>query len=168
MENFEEVYAKYHRLVFKACRDAAPSYPVCIAEEWAQEAWIHLLNQWDRFIVPTDLPEKKQEQVRVGWIYTIAHRKAIDCYRKESKHDVRSSPQQDEGVDCLDVVESEIDTRLALDSLSQNLREAIELMYGLGMTQKEAANCLNVSEEAIKKRVQRAKKQLKQIGEQDD
>lgn len=168
MENFEEVYAKYHFLVFKACRDAAPSYPVCIVEEWAQEVWVHLLKQWDRFIVPTELPENEQAKVRAGWVYRVSYNKAVDCYRKESKHDVLSGYQKDGGEDYSELVDLEIDTRLALDSLSQKLKEAMELRYVLGMTQKEAANCLNVSEEVVKKRVQRAKDQLKQIGEQDD
>lgn len=157
-KEFEEAYKQYHGLVFKACRVAARDYPLCVAEEWAQEAWLHLYREWDRFIMPDDLTPEEQKKAKASWVYTVAHNKAVNCYRRERRHERDAAIASTNSVpeDFTEAIEAKKDVDSILGRLSPKLEEATRLQHIHGMSHKEIAEHLQVSKESIKKRLQRA------------
>ncbi|MEO0443545.1 MAG: sigma-70 family RNA polymerase sigma factor [Pseudomonadota bacterium] len=97
------------------------------------------------------------------WLFAIVRHKSIDVLRKKQRQYTGSDQQtlaQDNSDSITDSFDSQIDADLhcgqLLASLSDKHREAIVLTKLEGLSMREAADQLNISESAMKVRVHRA------------
>lgn len=127
-----------------------------IAEEMAAEAFATAVDRW-----PTDgVPPNPG-----GWLTTTAHRKAIDRYRRESRRDElhREAALLSGGPEPLGAVD---DDRLRLvftcchPALAPEARIALTLRMVGGLTVPEIARAFLVQEDAMARRITRAKAKI--------
>lgn len=128
--------------------------------------------QQDIYLKLHDRAASLRDQDKVtGWVFTVARNTVIDHYRARgrqrqqpvgvprvadrapSPEDELTGPQRtwDALVDCLPAL---------LGELSDEYREAIELVELGGLTRREAAEQVGISESGMKSRVQRARAQM--------
>jgi RNA polymerase sigma-70 factor (ECF subfamily) len=113
----------------------------------------------------------------VSWIYQITRNAIIDHYRKPGRQrEVLAGLSS--GLEVLNEVPMTFETtvdaaelraelagclRPMIDQLSQDYRDAITLVELKGLTQRAAAKQMGISLSGMKSRVQRGRKQLKQM-----
>ena len=103
------------------------------------------------------------------WVKAIAHYKILDYIRKKSKLDEKEELTFDGDVTNFSSPENNtIEIPKILDQLPDKLREALVLVKIEGYSSKEAAQKLDIKEEAVRARVSRAIKQLKKIREKEE
>jgi RNA polymerase sigma-70 factor, ECF subfamily len=131
-----------------------------------QEVFLRVHRQLDRLNDPDRV---------VAWLYQIARNAIVDYYRSPSRH--REHPvglSRDmeliaPGSLPADDQSGQLRTELAaclrplLDRISKDYREALTLVEIEGLTQQAAAKRLGLSVSGMKSRVQRGRKQLKQL-----
>jgi RNA polymerase sigma-70 factor (ECF subfamily) len=124
-----------------------------MAEEVTQEVLTEIWVKADRFD-----PERGNVG---GWISTLARRRAVDRVRSEQASRNRDDrvARRDQERD-VDVVAEEVEIRLehwqvrqALAELSERQREAIELAYYSGYTNRDVARVLGIPEGTAKSRL---------------
>lgn len=142
---YDAVAARVYGLIRRVLRDAA------LAEEVAQEALVEVWRTAGRFD-PT-------RGSAVGWIFTIAHRRAVDRVRAEQAAAARERRTATASVPFDDVVE-QVTTRLeqhavrrCLDSLTRLQREAVLLAFYGGLTYREVADRLRTPLPTVKTRM---------------
>ena len=146
-ELYDAVAARVHGLVLRVVRDRAQS------EEVTQEVFLDIWRTSSRFDPAVGSP--------IGWILTIAHRKAVDRVRSAqastNREDVYGSRNQDRAFDqTAETVERRLDAQRvqhALDSLTETQRGAVELAYLGGYTHTEVAGLLGVPLGTAKTRI---------------
>ena len=123
---YDAVAPRVYGLIRRVVRDAA------LAEEVAQEALVEVWRNASRF--------DRARGSATGWIFTIAHRRAVDRVRAEQAATERERRTARASVPFDDVVE-EVTARLeqhavrrCLDALTRVQREAILLAYYRGLT----------------------------------
>lgn len=148
---FEDLYGQVSPrvmgIVLRVVRDRS------LAEEVVQEVLVEVWRKASRFD-PT-------RGSAMGWIATLAHRRAVDRVRSE-----QASRDRDERVTRrdqtrpFDAVADEVEVRLdhwqvrqALATLTARQREAIELAYFAGHTYRDVARILDVPEGTAKSRL---------------
>ncbi|WP_460465021.1 sigma-70 family RNA polymerase sigma factor [Arthrobacter pigmenti] len=96
----------------------------------------------------------------IGWIVTIAHRRAVDTVRSERNHRDRNTKYGLQTQHCDDPVTGLIDRLAAAQSLSRCWhtltdlqRESIELAYYGGLTGTEIGAALGVKASTVKTRI---------------
>lgn len=107
---------------------------------------------------------QRQRPIR-PWIFAIVRHKTIDVLR-QSRPRVEVEQSLETAVDAThisyaDSAEPELDTSTLLNSLSQNLREPLYMTKCLGLTNRECAERLGITEGTVKVRVFRALQKLK-------
>lgn len=151
----EVLYDRYNRVVFsfalRIVQDAQ------IAEELLQEVFFRAWRQGGTF--------RASKGAFLTWLLSITHNMAIDEVRKRRRRPQRSDSDDPELVlasmpDLGPSVEDEVwlgtlreRINRALDTLPQAQREAIELAYFRGMTQREIAETLGEPLGTIKTRM---------------
>lgn len=159
----ERLYERYGRatysLVLKMLRDPGR------AEEIAQEVFLKL---WRR---PTSYVAGRG--AFATWLLSVAHHRAVDELRTR-RHEVYSlrdgdpPPREliDDGSDLADAAwirEQRVAVRSALATLPGPQRQAIELAYFAGLTQREIADRLGEPLGTIKTRVRLAMQKLRTV-----
>ncbi|MEQ1845675.1 MAG: sigma-70 family RNA polymerase sigma factor, partial [Nitrospira sp.] len=115
----------------------------------------------------------------MSWIYQITRHAIIDHYRKPGRQRevpaglsselevLRESPAISEMINNGDAAEPRAELahclRPMIERLSKDYRDAINLVELEGLTQQAAAKQMGVSLSGMKSRVQRGRKQLKQM-----
>ena len=142
---YDAVAPRVYGLIRRVVRDAA------LAEEVAQEALVEVWRNASRF--------DRARGSAAGWIFTIAHRRAVDRVRAEQAATERERRTARASVPFDDVVE-EVTARLeqhavrrCLDALTRVQREAILLAYYRGLTYPEVADRLGAPLPTIKTRM---------------
>ena len=142
---YDAVAPRVYGLIRRVVRDAAQ------AEEVAQEALVEVWRNAARF--------DRARGSATGWIFTIAHRRAVDRIRAEQAATERERRTARASVPFDDVVE-EVTARLeqhavrrCLDALTRVQREAILLAYYRGLTYPEVADRLGAPLPTIKTRM---------------
>jgi len=142
---YDAVAPRVYGLIRRVVRDAA------LAEEVAQEALVEVWRNASRF--------DRARGSAAGWIFTIAHRRAVDRVRAEQAAAERERRTARASVPFDDVVE-EVTARLeqhavrrCLDALTRVQREAILLAYYRGLTYPEVADRLGAPLPTIKTRM---------------
>jgi RNA polymerase sigma-70 factor (ECF subfamily) len=142
---YDAVAPRVYGLIRRVVRDAS------LAEEVAQEALVEVWRTAARF--------DPARGSGVGWIFTIAHRRAVDRVRAEQAAAERERRTARATVPFDDVVE-EVTARLeqhavrrCLDSLTRIQREAILLAFYRGLTYPEVADRLGAPLPTIKTRM---------------
>ncbi|MBO2454025.1 sigma-70 family RNA polymerase sigma factor [Actinomadura barringtoniae] len=102
------------------------------------------------------------------WLVTLAHRRAVDWVRKESRHR-RPPPVTEREGDAGPGVEENVlagelarSVKRAMDGLPDTLRHTIELAYYRGLTYREVADALSIPEGTAKSRIRNALARLGQ------
>jgi RNA polymerase sigma-70 factor, ECF subfamily len=158
-EAFREVYRRYERRLYglglSLLGDAG------LAEELVQETSIRLWRNAASFDPGRGTPS--------AFIFTIARRMAVDLWRRPSSRpflpEVEVDPTRDDEFDNL--VRS-LTVRDALDSLSEQHREVLELSYRGDLTQAEIAGRLGVPLGTVKSRTYNALRLFKRALEERD
>jgi RNA polymerase sigma-70 factor (ECF subfamily) len=156
---FREVYRRYERRLYglglSLLGDAG------LAEELVQETSIRLWRNAASFDPGRGTPS--------AFIFTIARRMAVDLWRRPSSRpllpEVEVDPTRDDEFDRL--VRS-LTVRDALESLSEQHREVLELSYRRDLTQAEIADRLGVPLGTVKSRTYNALRLFRRALEERD
>jgi RNA polymerase sigma-70 factor, ECF subfamily len=142
---YDAVASRVYGLIRRVLRDAT------LAEEVAQEALVEVWRTAPRF--------DRTRGCAASWIFTIAHRRAVDRIRSEQAAAERERRTARASVPFDDVVE-EVTARLeqhavrrCLDTLTRLQREAILLAFYAGLTYPEVADRLGAPLPTVKTRM---------------
>ena len=149
----------YHQ-VFRLAYHLTQNVPE--AEDCTQETFARFIRSWPRW--------QDRNRGAAPWLAAIVKNVARDLWQEQLRaarindrpaSTLAGSPVADQSPDNL-VLESESRTVVAqaLQAMEAPCRELIELLFQKGLTQKEAAEKLGDSHEAVKKRYQRCLKRL--------
>ena len=157
----ERLYDRYGRatysLVLKMLRDPAR------AEEVSQEVFLKLWRRPESYV--------PGRGAFATWLLSVAHHRAVDELRTR-RHEVYSlgsddtPPREliDDGSDLADgawLREQRVAVRTALATLPPNQRQAVELAYFAGLTQREISERLGEPLGTIKTRIRLAMQKLR-------
>ena len=159
---FEQLYKRHKgalfRFVLRSIRDRA------VAEELYQEIWMRAIEARARYEVQAKF---------TTWLYTIAHNRLVDHWRKRGLTLV-SLDQEESGASdppagasyepqrMLEAKQSAARLARALEALPPAQREAFLLHEEADMSVAEIARTTGVDEEAAKSRLRYALSKLKQ------
>ena len=146
-ELYDAVSARLFGLVLRVVRDPAQS------EEVSQEAFLEIWKTATRF--------DEGRGSALGWMMTIAHRKAVDRVRSAEAagrrdHSYHESNQDVDYDSTADAAHSSIEAervRKALKTLTPAQRGALELAYFGGYTHSEVATMLDLPLGTAKTRI---------------
>mgnify|MGYP000462919039 CR=1 FL=1 len=155
-EAFERLYDRLagsvHGLALRIVRDPQ------IAEDVAQEALVEVWRQAARY-----RPGRGSAR---AWVLTIAHRRAVDRVRSEQAHadrlmvhGPRHAPDLDDQDAVIDQMHAEWQAarvRQGLEQLTALQREALELTYYKGYTNRQLADSLGIPLGTAKARIRDA------------
>ncbi len=147
-----EFYDLYSRLVnglaLRILRNAAE------AEDVVQEVFVQVWRQAERYD-----PERGSAQ---AWLCTIARTRALDRLRRRTARREESGEALPGG-GSLPRTEETLAVRKALEVLSSDQREALELAYYEGLTQGEIAERLGQPLGTVKSRIRTAMIRLREV-----
>ena len=146
----EELYSAYERRLFsfgfRLLGDTG------LAEELVQETFIRLWRDAKRFD-----PKRGSADT---FLFTIARRIAIDLYRRPSSRALQLEREHPEG-NHSEWVATRVAVGEALNALSDDHREVLELLHWQRLTQSEAATVLGVPLGTVKTRAFHAMRYLR-------
>lgn len=146
-----EAYRRHAGAVLGLARRVLRAPP--LAEEVLQEVFLHLWRYPERF-------DPGRGTLR-AYLLTLAHARSVDLIRterarraREERDAVRRTPQE-EPLDERVVEELSVggEVEVAMKTLSEDERQAIELAYFSGQTYREVARTLGEPEGTIKSRI---------------
>ncbi len=152
--DFDRIYKKYSKYIFRySCRFLSGKED---AENIVHDTFIAFMNAGDRFDAEKDpLP----------YLYTIARNRCISMLRRravESRQDYISlvaaeyePPLNISGIDIRNML------RKALGHMSPKVRETFVMSRYQGMTNKEIAQSLGISERGVEERMKKAMLELR-------
>jgi RNA polymerase sigma-70 factor, ECF subfamily len=158
---FEQLYdlvsPRVHGLVLRVVRDPAQS------EEVTQEVFLEIWRNAVHIDPVNGSP--------MGWILTLAHRRAVDrvrsaeAARRRDHLDVVRDPRRsrDETVEQVQANLEGDEVRAALSSLTALQRRAIELAYFEGYTHTQVATALEIPLGTAKSRIRDALLRLRDV-----
>jgi RNA polymerase sigma-70 factor (ECF subfamily) len=151
---------RHYSIVFRFAYRLTQNLPE--AEDCTQEAFARFIRSWPRW---TD-----RSRGAGPWVATIVRNVAVDHWHKQLGITKANDPINVVATEMAAEAQSADDAALErelLEAVEQSLqtmeppcRELIELLFRKGLTQKEAAEQLGDSHEAVKKRYQRCLKRL--------
>lgn len=144
---YDETSARVHGLVLRVVRDPAQ------AEEVTQETYLQVWRTAAKYA--------EDKGSAISWLMTLAHRRAVDRVRSAAAAHLRDTTyhQRSHVVphdSTAEAVESSLEARrvrAALDGLTENQRQAIELAYFGGYTHTEVAGMLDLPLGTAKTRI---------------
>jgi len=144
---YDELSSTVYGVALRVVRNPA------MAEEITQEAFVEMWRAASRF-------DENRGSVR-GWAATITHRKAVDRVRSEQARTNREDrdhardhqPPADIVTETIERAEDRSEVLIALDTLTENQREAVTLAYFGGNTYREVALLLDTPEGTVKTRI---------------
>jgi RNA polymerase sigma factor (sigma-70 family) len=152
---FAEIVRRHLSLVFSTALRRVRS--VELAEEVAQSVFMDLSRQVSKLA---------QDTLLSAWLYRVACRTAIDVVRRETRRQSReriaaemnplNAPSED-----WTQIEPLLDE--AMDALDDKDRSAVLLRYFEGKSLREVGEALGSSEDAVRKRVDRALESLREF-----
>jgi RNA polymerase sigma-70 factor (ECF subfamily) len=126
-----------------------------LSEDIVQESYLRALDHWNRKAVP-DSP--------LAWLKRVARNILIDYLRQNKKlnkasSDIISSPDKQSSEKKL----KSLETFLAISSLGRKKSRILEAFYYDGMSVREIAAEMAVSERAVEGRLRRARRSIKSL-----
>ena len=155
---FGLLYNRYYDKVYRKCLSFVRDKD--LAQDMVQDVLVKVFNQLSKF---------KGTSRFSTWLYAITYNFCVEYYRKNNRYltvDIQEGP---EIAEADDTEEKEL-----LQSRTHQLKKALEQIptedrmillqkYQGGTSIKELMNQLNISESAVKMRLSRARKRIKQI-----
>lgn len=153
----EQIYEQYRNLMFYVANRILNNTQD--AEDSVHQAFLSIIDHINKISEP--ICDKTQ-----AYVVTVVERKAIDIYRKKSKHIIVPLEEIEQGL----LIETEQLTSLAtaVAKLPVNYRHLIQFKYYFGYTNQEIANIMGLSYEGVHSLDQRAKKKLKNLLEREE
>lgn len=126
-----------------------------LTEDIVQESYLRALNNWNR----KSLPESPQ-----AWLQRVARNILIDYVRKK-KGDRKLDTNLNPGSSSHRSKEpfQSLDTFLAISSLGRKKAKILEAFYYDGMSVREIAKTMEISERAVEGKLRRARQSLKSL-----
>jgi len=155
--DFEELVRKYGRMVYSVAYEVLGSEAE--AREAAQEAFLKAWLKRDTF---------RGEAKVSTWLYTIAKRTALDHLRRLKRR--REVPLEEAGDPPAPSDAKRLILEEAIRRLPEREREAIRLFYQAGLSGREAAEVMGVSEGNFRVILYRARRRLRELlrGREDE
>ncbi len=163
---FDTLYRRHkgpvYRYMLRQCRDAG------VADELFQDVWMNLIRARESYTVQAKF---------TTYIYTMAHNRLIDHYRKHGQaqwvsfdNDSEDAPvvaepvaaPRDEPERHLAVKQQAAELLRLLDELPPPQREAFVMQYEGGMSVEEIAGATGVTRETAKSRLRYALAKIRQ------
>jgi RNA polymerase sigma-70 factor (ECF subfamily) len=156
---FDEVYARYREPVWRFLRRLCGRQD--IAEDLFQETWLAVARNAHRLREDTQL---------LPWIYTIARNKHRNSVRFRLLDRQRHEQAAAEPPATVSEVETDADARRraarvagAFARLPGVYREVLLLFFEEGLTTEGVARVLDLREDAVRKRLSRARSELARL-----
>ena len=151
---YEEYYDKIARYIFVRLGNQAE------AEDLSSEVFLKALRSLDSY--------KEQGIAMRAWLFKIAHNLVIDHFRKAAKHKmvpidtVQIAAEEDPLQTAETNIEIEEVTR-AMEQLTREQREVLELRFFGGLTSKETGGILKKSDGAVREMQHAAIEKLRKL-----
>lgn len=136
---FDEVVAEYGPMVLRVCR--AVLGPVEAEDAWS-ETFLAALRAYPELPVDTNVE---------AWLVTVAHRKAVDQRRGESRRAIPVDELPERPGARAEPVEVDDELWAALDSLPPVQRQAVAYHHVAGLPYAEVAEIVGNSEAAARR-----------------
>ena len=158
---FEQVYLTYRQVMFYTANSIL--HDPQLAEDAVHQAFLRILDHMQN-IGEVECPQTK------SFVVIIVRNISINLYNSRKKKAVVSFDELENWTaDTAAVPVDEVESREGymhlmdlIDRLPEGYRSVLMLKYDNGFSTGEIASMLNLSEENVKKRLQRAKKKLEQ------
>ncbi len=138
---------KYYPVILRYCR--LHTKDIGYAEDMTQETFARFFRT---------LPQYQHYGKAANYLYVIASNLCKDAYKRKEEVLLEEYPEQiTEETEQLDL---QIDVRMALEKLPQELRDVTVLYFFQGVKQNEIAKILQISLPLVKYRLKRAKEYL--------
>ncbi len=155
-QKFEKIYNRYKRLMLSAAYEILGD--TSLSEDAVHEAFIRILKNLDK-VGEVDSPRTK------GFVMIVTENVAKTMYRKRSKMQVvELSDELPQADDIADRVEGEMTAEYLaslIARLPERLRQVMLLKTLHNLSDNEVASALGISGSAVRKRLQRAREQLR-------
>ncbi len=161
-DRFEQLYLSYRQVMYYAANSILKDS--AMAEDAVQQAFMRVLNHMDK-IGEVNCPQTR------SFMVIIVRNVAINLYNSRKKQlalslDELAEWTPDEAASPSDELEAKEGTmHLAqlMARLPEGYRSVLLLKYDNGYSTSEIASMLGLTEENVKKRLQRARKKLQEI-----
>jgi RNA polymerase sigma factor (sigma-70 family) len=144
----EDSYTAFVRDVQDRVRHGlVAGFGVEIGREAAEEALIYAWGHWDRISHMSN---------RAGYVFRVGHRMAQKMAKKERRTAVLPDLPA-----VSNPLEIEPDLPAALSALSPRQRMVVVLVYGFGVSQREAGGLLGIGRTSVQKHLERGLSRLR-------
>lgn len=164
-EKLEQLYELYEQKMYAVAFSVLHNEQQ--AEDVVQETFIKLLKNIKKIKEPSDSRTR-------GYVYRMIQSTAIDQYRKNQRsqnlcqpmEDMELKDQRDEISELMSYLARKTELDQMLSHLSKPYREVIIYRFVHQLSVRETAAVLEIKEETVRKRQQRALKKIKErLGE---
>ncbi|MBT3363184.1 MAG: sigma-70 family RNA polymerase sigma factor [Chloroflexi bacterium] len=152
---FNQYFDRIARYIYVRLGDKAE------AEDLASEVFLKAYKSLDTF--------KKREVPMQAWLFKIAHNLLVDHHRKHSKMKTVQIDDKLQIADKSDPMQAAManleygKVLKAMDKLTQDQRQVVELRFFGGLTSEEVGNVMNKSNGAVRQMQSHAIKRLRQL-----
>lgn len=147
---FEAIYTKYRYLMLHVANKILQNH--YDAEDAVHEAFIAVIKNIKKF---SDVASPKTRLL----IVLIVERKAIDILRKRQKENLVELNEDIIGIEV--PAPGNLGVADAIARLAANHREVLLIRYDVGLTNREIAMLLGITESGVRKLLGRAKRELR-------
>lgn len=146
------------------------------AMDAVQETFYKIIKHIDKFEGSADKHKEMLSIVKIGLSTSIQNTAKRHYNKNKRKIENEFSSQDNEGQPYVDIEDSSANiednfirkeeykiAKAAIMKLTSDLQDAVYLVYTMEFSYKEASDYLNISMSALKDRIYRAKKKLKEI-----
>lgn len=147
---FEVIYTKYRYLMLHVANKVLQNHHD--AEDAVHEAFLSVIKNFDKF---SDVESPKTRSL----IVLIVERKAIDILRKKHKENLAEINEDILGIEV--PAPGDLGVADAIVRLSANHREVLLMRFDIGLTNREIAKLLDITESGVRKLLGRAKRELR-------
>ena len=114
----------------------------------------------------TKAPDFKSEEHKKAWLIKVSQNKCREFLRFHKRHAAVPLDEVEESISVTEGMDEYTTSILGLIwNLKYKLKSVVILYYIEGYSIKEVAQILGISESAVKKRLERARKELKAVAE---
>ena len=146
---FEVIYTKHRYLMLHVANKVLQNHHD--AEDAVHEAFLSVIKNFDKF------SDVESPQTR-SLIVLIVERKAIDILRKKHKGNLVEINEDILGIEV--PAPGDLGVADAIVRLSATHREVLLMRFDIGLTNREIAKLLDITESGVRKLLGRAKREL--------